>query len=297
MLLTLALTPSSDSKMACMGKSSSSRLPQKNADQQDHQSKSDQWRRTGSSPVDGARMRAEYALLVELYPLSHATLNFTSAWQLVVATVLSAQTTDRRVNQVTPVLFSRYPTPADLGRASQKDVEAIIRSIGFFHVKAAHIIALSRKIVEDFDGKVPTDMKGLTSLPGVGRKTANVVLGDFFHKPGFPVDTHVRRVTSRLRWHSQWNKKEPDVGIIEQEVTPHFPPDQWADLSHRLIDLGRELCHAQKPECEICPLNTLCPAGAAIMKKRGTTPKVSGEDAVQWLHAHGRGIALETAKR
>jgi endonuclease-3 len=242
-------------------------------------------------------MRGEYALLERLYPRSLTTLDYTSAWQLLVATVLSAQTTDKRVNTVTPALFARYPTPADLGRADQKDVEAIIRSIGFFHVKAAHIIALSADIADRFDGQVPTDMKDLTSLPGVGRKTANVVLGDFFHKPGFPVDTHVRRVTSRLRWHSEWNRKNPDVVRIEKEVTPVFDPSCWADLSHRLIYLGREICHAQKPECEVCPLNATCPAARRIMKKRGTKPVASGEAAVDLLHAQGRGVPLETARR
>lgn len=253
------------------------------------------WHETASAK--DARMHAEYALLERLYPLSKTTLDYASAWQLLVATVLSAQTSDARVNRVTPVLFDRYPTPAALGAAKQEDVEGIIREIGFFRTKAAHIIALSAKIVSDFDGTVPQDMKGLTSLPGVGRKTANVVLGDFFHKPGFPVDTHVRRVTSRLRWHGEWHKKNPDVVKIEKEVGAHFDPRGWADLSHRLIYLGREICHAQKPECEICPLNLTCPAGALIMRKRGTSPKMSGQEAVDELHAQGRGIPLTTARR
>lgn len=253
------------------------------------------WRET--VPARKARMRSEYALLVRLYPLSRTTLDYSSAWQLLVSTVLSAQTSDARVNMVTPRLFARYPTPADLGRADQEDVESIIRSIGFFRTKAAHIIALSRAIDTDFGGRVPENMTDLTSLPGVGRKTANVVLGDYFHKPGFPVDTHVRRVTSRLRWHDEWNKKNPDVVRIEKEVTPVFDPSQWADLSHRLIYLGREICHAQRPECEVCPLNATCPAGVAIMKKRGTRPVASGEEAIDMLHAQGRGIPLTTAKR
>lgn len=256
---------------------------------------SGQWRETDASR--SRRMRAEYALLVQLYPVSHPTLNFTSAWQLVVATVLSGQSTDRGVNIISPKLFARYPTPQAMAEARQKDVEAIIHPLGFYHVKAAHIIALSKKIVNDYDGHVPTDMKGLTSLPGVGRKTANVVLGDFFHQPGFPVDTHVRRVTSRLRWHDEWNRKNPDVGKIEKQVEQVFDPSEWADLSHRLIDLGRELCHARKPECEVCPLNATCPAGALIMKKRGTRPTASGMEAVHRLHAQGRGIVLETALR
>jgi endonuclease-3 len=208
------------------------------------------------------RMHEEYAQLVALYPHAGTTLDHFSAWQLLVATVLSAQTTDRRVNTVTPELFSEFPTPQALANADIREVERIIRPIGFFHMKAMHIIELSDQLIRRFHGVVPQTREELVTLPGVGRKTANVVLGDAFHKPGFPVDTHVKRVTSRLRWHDQWKKTNPDVVKIEKEVCACFPPDEWANLSHRLIYLGRNICHARSPRCSVCPLRHTCPSAS-----------------------------------
>ena len=206
-----------------------------------------------------ARMRSEYAKLTALYPHAGMTLDHHSPWELLVATVLSAQTTDRRVNTVTPALFAAYPDPQALAAADVRDVEAIIRPLGFYRTKALHIVELSRELVDRFSGVVPQTLEELVTLSGVGRKTANVVLGDVFGKPGFPVDTHVRRVTSRLRWHDQWRRTNPDVVKIEKQVTAHFPPQEWATLSHRLILLGRNICHARGPQCALCPLRDTCP--------------------------------------
>ena len=188
-----------------------------------------------------ARMHQEYEQLCVEIPDPKCALNFNSPFELLVATVLSAQTTDKRVNMVTPELFGEYPGPAELAAANPEHVEDIIRTIGFFRTKAA-------------------DMASLVSLPGVGRKTANVVLGNAFGVPGFPVDTHVIRVTGRLRWRSDWASPSPDPVAIEREVTACFPPEEWTDLSHRLILHGRAICHARKPDCADCPLNDTHPA-------------------------------------
>ena len=149
-------------------------------------------------------MHQEYAVLCEEIPHPKCALNFSNPFELLVATVLSAQTTDKRVNMVTPELFDEYPGPDALASANPEHVESIIHSIGFHHTKAKNIIGLSYALCERFDGEVPQNMDSLTSLPGVGRKTANVVLGNAFGMPGFPVDTHVIRVTGRLRWRSDW---------------------------------------------------------------------------------------------
>ena len=207
-----------------------------------------------------ARMQEEYALLCEEIPEPKCALDFSTPLQLLIATVLSAQTTDKRVNTVTPTLFSEYPNAADLAAASPERVEDIIHPLGFYHSKSAHIIALADQLQERFDGVVPQRMEELVTLPGVGRKTANVVLGNAFGVPGFPVDTHVMRVTGRLRWRSDWRSTHPDPVRIEREITACFPPEEWTDLSHRLILHGRAICHARKPDCANCPLNATCPS-------------------------------------
>ena len=206
------------------------------------------------------RMHDEYAILCRVIPEPACALDFDSPFQLLVATVLSAQTTDKRVNTVTPALFAAYPTPAALAAADPQRVEDIIRPIGFYHAKTRNIIALSAQIESRFAGQVPDTMEELVTLPGVGRKTANVVLGNAFDVPGFPVDTHVIRVTGRLRWRDDWNDPAPDPVRIEQEITACFPPEEWTDLSHRLILHGRATCHARKPDCGACPLNDTCPS-------------------------------------
>jgi endonuclease-3 len=205
-------------------------------------------------------MQEEYALLCEEIPEPKCALDFSTPLQLLIATVLSAQTTDKRVNTVTPILFSEYPSAADLAAASPERVEDIIHPLGFYRSKSAHIIALADQLQERFDGVVPQRMEELVTLPGVGRKTANVVLGNAFGVPGFPVDTHVMRVTGRLRWRSDWRSTHPDPVRIEREITACFPPEEWTDLSHRLILHGRAICHARKPDCANCPLNATCPS-------------------------------------
>ncbi|WP_169078190.1 endonuclease III [Bifidobacterium erythrocebi] len=206
------------------------------------------------------RMHAEYAILRDLYPKPECALHFETPLQLLIATVLSAQTTDRRVNTVTPELFATYPDCRDLAAANPEDVERIIRPLGFYHAKAKHLLGLAQELDTRFGGEVPRTMDELTSLPGVGRKTANVVLGNAFHIPGFPVDTHVMRVTGRLRWRSDWRRANPNPVAIEREITACFPPEQWTDLSHRLILHGRAICHARKPDCGECPLAGTCPS-------------------------------------
>lgn len=209
-------------------------------------------------------MHAEYDLLCTAIPDPRSALHFTNPFQLLIATVLSAQTTDKRVNSVTPMLFGRFPTPAALAQADLQVVEDIIHPLGFFHAKATHIIALSHELHTRFSDTVPSTMAELITLPGVGRKTANVVLGNAFHIPGFPVDTHVIRVTGRLRWRSDWRSTHPDPVAIEREITAAFPPETWTDLSHRLILHGRAVCHARRPDCANCVLNATCPSAGVI---------------------------------
>jgi endonuclease-3 len=212
-------------------------------------------------------MHQEYAELIKLFPHPKPALNYSTSLELVVATVLSAQTTDIRVNSVTPELFSRFPTARDYAQASLGEVEDIIHSLGFYRSKAKHLIGLGATLCERFDGEVPSTMEELESLPGVGRKTANVVLGNAFNIPGFPVDTHVIRVTGRLRWQNEWRKPAPDPAIIEKQVTECFPPQEWTDLSHRLIFLGRQICHARSPQCSVCPLADTCPSAPKFLRE------------------------------
>lgn len=207
-----------------------------------------------------ARMHDEYAILTSLFPEPKCALDFSTPLQLLIATVLSAQTTDKRVNTVTPELFSRYPDAAALAVANPEDVEDIIHPLGFYRSKTKHLLGLAAALDERFGGEVPRTMAELTSLPGVGRKTANVVLGNAFDVPGFPVDTHVMRVTGRLRWRMDWRERHPDPVTVEKEITACFPPEEWTDLSHRLILFGRAVCHARTPACAGCPLAATCPA-------------------------------------
>ncbi|WEV52777.1 endonuclease III [Bifidobacterium sp. ESL0704] len=206
------------------------------------------------------RMHGEYEILRELIPEPACALHFKTPFQLLVATVLSAQTTDVRVNSVTPTLFKDYGTPERLAAANPEVIEDIIHPVGFYHAKADHIITLSGQLMDRYDGVVPQKMEELTKLAGVGRKTANVVLGNAFDIPGFPVDTHVIRLTGRLRWRNDWRSTHPDPVKIEKEITGYFAPEEWTNLSHRLILFGRSTCHARKPVCVDCPLNDTCPS-------------------------------------
>ncbi|WP_308297287.1 MULTISPECIES: endonuclease III [unclassified Streptomyces] len=193
--------------------------------------------------------------LAEVYPYAHPELDFDNPFQLLVATVLSAQTTDLRVNQTTPTLFAKYPTPEDLAAANPEEVEEILRPCGFFRAKTKSVMGLSKALVENHGGEVPGRLEDLVKLPGVGRKTAFVVLGNAFGRPGITVDTHFQRLVRRWQWTEQ---TDPDK--IEAEIGALFPKSDWTDLSHHVIWHGRRICHARKPACGACPIAPLCPA-------------------------------------
>jgi len=193
--------------------------------------------------------------LAALYPDAGTELNFSSPLELLVATILSAQTTDKRVNMVTPVLFARYKTAADYATADREEMEKIIQSTGFYRAKTANLIALGQALCDRYGGEVPGRMKDLVTLPGVGRKTANVVLGNAFGVPGITVDTHFARLARRFRWTAQ-----TDPVKIESEVGALFPRSEWTMLSHRLIWHGRRVCHARRPACGACAVAHWCPS-------------------------------------
>ena len=194
-------------------------------------------------------------ILSQTYPDAHCELNFESPYQLVVATILSAQCTDKRVNLVTPTVFAAYPTPADLAAADRAELEAMIESTGFFRAKAASLQGMAARLVEAYGGQVPGRLDALVTLPGVGRKTANVVLGNAFDVPGITVDTHFGRLARRFGW-----TDAEDPVAVEQEVGSLFPRKDWTWLSHRLIWHGRRRCFARNPACGACPLARLCPS-------------------------------------
>jgi endonuclease-3 len=193
--------------------------------------------------------------LAAIYPDALPELNYTSPLELLIATILSAQTTDRLVNQVTPTLFARYRTAADYASADRDDIEKIIQPTGFFRAKTTSIIGVGQALCDRFGGEVPNRLRDLVTLPGVGRKTANVVLGNAFGVPGITADTHFARLSRRFRWTTQ---TDPDK--IEQEVGSLFPRRDWTDLSQRMIWHGRRVCHARRPACGACGLGALCPS-------------------------------------
>lgn len=200
------------------------------------------------------RLRGILAGLARAYPTAHCALHHRNAWELLVATILSAQCTDVRVNIVTPELFSQLPTPQAMARMEPEAVEPLIRTTGFYHNKAKSIVGAARRIVADYGGKVPDSMEALLTLPGVARKTANVVLGVWFHKAtGIVVDTHVQRVSRRLELTS-----EEDPKRIETDLMRQIPKDQWIDFSHRVIWHGRQVCVARKPKCVDCAIEKFC---------------------------------------
>ena len=207
-------------------------------------------------PPRGAKKRALLICerLRDLYP-AVTELAHQAPFQLVIATILSAQTTDRSVNLVTPELFKRYATAADLAAADPAEVEQLIKSTGFFRLKTRRIIDASRRIVELFDGEVPSTLDELVKIPGIGRKTANVILGVGFNVPGFAVDTHVTRLTNRLGLVAT-----RDPVKIEHQVCAMVPKEEWTGLSLRLILHGRRICIARRPRCEECVVNDLCPS-------------------------------------
>ena len=201
------------------------------------------------------RARQANQLLAETYPEARCELDFTSPFELLVATVLSAQSTDKRVNLVTPQLFARYPDATAMAGAEAAELEELIRPTGFFRAKTESLLGLSRMVVDEFDGVVPGTLEELVRLPGVGRKTANVVLGNAFDVPGITPDTHFMRVTRRLGW-TQATKPDP----VEAEVGMLFPPQDWVQLCHNVIWHGRRRCHARNPACGACPVARWCPS-------------------------------------
>jgi endonuclease III len=193
--------------------------------------------------------------LAVMYPDVHTELNFGTPLELLVATILSAQTTDKRVNMVTPILFARYPTAADYAGADRDEMEKIIQSTGFYRAKTNSLIRLGQALCERFGGEVPAKLDDLVTLPGVGRKTANVVLGNAFGIPGLTVDTHFGRLARRFHWTT-----ETDPVKVEADVAALIPRKGWTDLSQRMIWHGRRVCHARRPACGACGLARLCPS-------------------------------------
>ena len=202
------------------------------------------------------RVRAVLDRLDQMYTVDvKCYLDHEDAWQLLVATILSAQCTDARVNTLTPALFARYPDPAAMAGADIEELERIIHPVGFYHMKAKNLIACCRRLCEDFGGEVPRTVEELTSLPGVGRKTANVIRGNVFGDPSVVVDTHVGRISRRLGF-----TKEQDPEKVEYDLMKVLPKENWIRYNIQIIMLGREICRSQRPRCGECFLSDLCPA-------------------------------------
>ncbi len=210
----------------------------------------------------GAKARAATVveLLRELYPDVRCALQHSNAYELLTATILSAQTTDERVNMVTPTLFAKFPTPADLASADPEEVESIIQSTGFFRSKTKNIMGMAQGVVARFGGEVPDALDDLVTLPGVGRKTGNVLRSVWFHEPGLPVDTHVTRLSARLKLTS-----ETDPVKIEHDLGGMVAPEEWGNFSLRLIEHGRRVCDAKRPRCSACTLAGICPSAGRIV--------------------------------
>ena len=216
------------------------------------------------------RARRMDRILAETYPDAAAELDFTNAFECLVVTVVSAQTTDRRVNAASPALFAAYPTPEAMAAAPREHLEQLLGPLGFFRAKTDSLLKLSQALVEHHDGQVPARLDELVKLPGVGRKTANVVLGNAFGLPGITVDTHFGRLARRFGW-----TEETDPVKVEHAVAALFPRRDWTMLSHHLIWHGRRRCHAKKPACGACPLAKLCPSFGA-----GPTDPIEAEKLV-----------------
>jgi len=206
------------------------------------------------SQSDGARVARILEVLQNTWGHATCELDHDNPYQLLVATILSAQSTDKRVNLVTPALFAKYPNAAALASADPDELEAVIRSTGFYRNKAKHLLGMARRVVEVYGGEIPPRMDDLVTLPGVARKTANVVLGTAFGiNAGVVVDTHVKRVSARLGMTA-----ETDPAKIERDLMAEVPQASWTDVGHQLIWHGRRICHARNPDCEHCPLAPLC---------------------------------------
>lgn len=233
------------------------------------------------------RARKINRILAETYPYAVAELDFTNAFELLVATVLSAQTTDVRVNAITPALFARYPDALAMSQAQPEELQELIRSTGFFRAKANSLLGLANRIVDEYDGVVPQKLDDLVTLPGVGRKTANVVLGNAFGVPGITVDTHFIRLARRFGW-----TEETDPVKIEHEVGELFEKRDWTMLSHRVVFHGRRICLARKPACGACPLTTLCPAYG-----EGETDEIKAQKLLKYELAPGREELLDKMRQ
>lgn len=224
-------------------------------------------------------------LLKREYPVAICELTHESAFQLLAATILSAQCTDVRVNMVTPALFDVYPTPAKLAVADAAHVEQLVRSTGFYQTKAKNLIGMASQVMTRFGGEVPREIEDLVTLPGVGRKTANVLRSVVFGLPGLPVDTHVGRLSRRLGL-----TKLEDAVKVEYELNAMLPPEEWGEFSLRLILHGRRICDARKPRCEECLLESLCPSSTL------PTKKPTGKTATKKL-AHKAATGKAAAKK
>lgn len=203
---------------------------------------------------DRRRARVVLNRLKKLYPTMRTALDYVDAWQLLVATVLSAQTTDENVNKVTPVLFEKWPSPEDLAGADIEEIEEVVYSTGFYRQKSKSILSLAMDLVEKFEGEVPRDLDQMTTLRGVGRKTASVVLAEAWNLPAIAVDTHVKRTTNRLGL-----TRETDPVKIEKRLCALYPEKDWSGVSMRFIQFGRDYCDARRPRCWECPLADRCP--------------------------------------
>ena len=212
-----------------------------------------------------------YRRLKKLYPNAHCELNFKNPLQLLVATILAAQCTDKRVNKVTPALFKKYKNAEQFASANRKELEELIQSTGFYRNKATSILNMSQKVCHEYGGQIPDEMDELVKLPGVGRKTANVLLGEAFGKPGITVDTHFGRLSRRFGW-----TKQTDPVKVEFEIAELIKPKYWTELSQLIIWHGRRRCHARKPACGACSLAELCPSFG-----EGPTEKITAEKLVK----------------
>lgn len=197
-----------------------------------------------------------------LFPDAKPSLDARTPFQIAVSVLLSAQATDVSVNLATPALFAAYPNPAAFAKATPAEVEPYIKSIGLYHNKAKHIVAMSQKLMTDFNGIMPQTMAELTSLPGIGRKSASVILGDTFNVPAFAVDTHITRIAKRLKI----AKEKDSVLQIEKKITKALPEDEWINGHHAMIYFGREVCSARQPNCQTCPLLEICAFGQDYVK-------------------------------
>jgi endonuclease-3 len=235
----------------------------------------------------GAKARATdvVRILADEYPDARCALDHSNAYELLVATILSAQCTDERVNMVTPSVFAKYPTPADLAHADPAEVETLIQSTGFFRSKAKNLIGMATAVEERYDGEIPVELDDFVTLPGVGRKTGNVVRSVWYGLPGLPVDTHVTRLSARLRL-----TNETDPVKIEHDVGGMVDPQEWGLLSLRLIEHGRQVCDARKPRCDACVLAGICPSAGRVGAPARKPASASGRAA----KPRGRGTAPPT---